>query len=475
MTLTTPTADDLATLEAIAGGGLASESPDAARYFEEPRGLFRGGAAAILRPATTEAVAVIVRHCNARRIGIIPYGGGTGLVGGQVAALSPPAVLLSLERMNRIREVRTGESALVAEAGVTLAAAQEAAEAAGRLFPLSLASEGSCQVGGNLATNAGGTQVLRYGNARDLCLGVEAVLADGSVLKGPSTLRKDNTGYDLRNLLIGSEGTLGIITAAALRLFPRPRQTVTAMLTVPGPEEAVALLHHMQDRLGDTVTTFEILNGTGPEFLAEHFPEITDPLDGAPPWRVMMEAGSGAQGDLAEACETAFGEAFEAGLATDGVIAASEAQRAHMWHIRETIPEANRRVGVVSSHDISVPVSRIPAFIAEADRAVAAVVEGLRINCFGHLGDGNLHYNVFPPKGRSRDDFRNVRVAIKDAVYDLVAKHGGSFSAEHGLGRLKLEDLTRHGDPAKIAAMRAIKAAMDPNGILNPGAVVPAP
>jgi FAD/FMN-containing dehydrogenase len=466
-----PSADDLADLARIAGARYVLDGDDARPYLAEPRDLLHGRAALVLRPDATDAVAAIVRHCAGRRIGIVPWGGGTGLVGGQVAPDGALPVVLSLERMNRIRAIVPEEGAIVAEAGVILQDLQAAAAEAGRLFPLALAAQGSCRIGGNLATNAGGVQVLRYGNARDLCLGLEAVLPDGAVLNGLKTLRKDNTGYDLRHLLIGAEGTLGIITAAALKLFPRPGASVTAMLAVPGPAAAVGLLRHLQDRLGDNVTAFELIKGQGIAFLASWL-DFTDPLAGAPAWRVLTEISGSAGSDLEGRAEAAMADAFEKGFACDGVVASSEAQRQAMWTIREHLPEGNRRTGSVSSHDISLPIGRIAAFLDQADKRVAAIDPGLRVNSFGHMGDGNLHYNVFPPEGRRQHDYDNIRARVREAIHDLVHAQGGSISAEHGIGRMKTADLVKYGDPAKIAAMRAIKAALDPHGIMNPGAVL---
>ena len=480
--LTEPTPEHLAGLAAcLDEGGFLEAASDAAQpYLIEPRGLFRGRAAAILRPASTDQVAAVLRLCHQHRIGVMPYGGGTGLVGGQIcpegahggAHGGPRPVVLSLERMNRIRAVLADDGAIVAEAGVILADLQAAAERANRLFPLSLAAEGTCRIGGNLATNAGGVQVLRYGNARDLCLGIEAVLADGSVLSGLKPLRKDNTGYDLRHLLIGSEGTLGVITAATCKLFPLPGETVTAMLAVPSPDAALALLQALRERLGDGVSAFELIADQGVGFLAEFYPSKPDPLQGRPDWRVLLEIVGPSGGGLTERAETVLAELFEAGLATDGAIAANQAQQTHMWWMRETLPECNRRVGAVSSHDISLPLSRIGRFIAEGTGIVARIGPSLRVNCFGHLGDGNLHYNVFPPPGGRAIDFRALARPIRTAIHDLVHTHGGSTSAEHGIGRMKIRDLEKYGDPAKLAAMRAIKAALDPRGILNPGAVL---
>ena len=476
--LTEPTQEHLAEFAGcLDAGGVIDAASDAAQpYLVEPRGLMRGRAAAILKPASTAQVAAILRLCHGHRIGVVPYGGGTGLVGGQVSpegsGAGPRPVVLSLERMNRIRAVLPADGAIIAEAGVILADLQAAASGAGRLFPLSLAAEGSCRIGGNLATNAGGVQVLRYGTARDLCLGLEAVLADGSVLAGLKPLRKDNTGYDLRHLLIGSEGTLGVITAASLKLFPRPGEVVTAMLAVPSPDSAVTLLQTLREGLGDGVSAFELIAGQGIAFLAEFHPSRPDPLAGRPDWRVLVEITGPSGASLTGRAETMLAELFEAGLASDGVLAANEAQRAHMWWMRETLPECNRRVGPVASHDISLPLSRIGRFIAEARGVVDGFGPSLRVNCFGHLGDGNLHYNVFPPEGGRVAGCRALAGPVRTAIHDLVHAHGGSFSAEHGIGRMKTGDLETYGDPAKLAAMRAIKAALDPRGILNPGAVL---
>jgi len=472
--LNEPTGTQLAELAALVepGGYVAATDAAAEPYLVEQRGMLRGRMAGLVKPGSTEQVAAILRYCNTRRIGVVPYGGGTGLVGGQVAPDGPRPLILSLERMDRIRAVEPQDGAITAEAGVVLADLQAAAEAAGRLFPLSLAAQGSCRIGGNLATNAGGVQVLRYGNARDLCLGIEAVLADGSVFSALKPLRKDNTGYDLKNLLIGSEGTLGVITAACMKLFPRPGETVTAMLAVPSPEVAVSLLQALRARLGDGITAFELILGKPIGWLRGFYPEKPDPLPGQPEWRVLMEAVGPAGTALRDRAEAALADMFEAGLATDGVIAASEAQRAHMWWMRETLPECNRRKGAVSAHDISLPMSRIGRFLAQAGEAVHRVAPELQTSCFGHVGDGNMHFNAFPPDGGKAVDYRHLAPAVRAAVHDLVQALGGSISAEHGIGRMKTADLVKYGDPTKLAAMRAIKAALDPNGILNPGAVL---
>ncbi|WP_204113891.1 FAD-binding oxidoreductase [Shimia biformata] len=440
------------------------------RYLEEPRGRFRGQGV-LARPRSTDEVATILRTCNAARVGVVPYAGGTGLVGGQVMPDGPTPVLLSVERLSAIHATHPEENVLIAGAGAILADVQAAAEQAGRLFPLSLASEGTARIGGLLATNAGGVNVLRYGNARDLCLGLEVVLPSGEVWNGLTRLRKDNTGFDLRNLMIGSEGTLGVITAATLKLFPRPARTETAMLAVPSPKAALSLLALARDQVGEAVSAFELMHRQGFDFLTEALPDIRQPFDAPPEWVVLIELGLSASTAPNNQLESLFADAFDRGLVTDGVIASSQAQAAALWSVREHIPEANRRIGSISSHDISLPLGAVAGFIAEGQGAVAALGD-MRINCFGHLGDGNLHYNVFPARGRSRDAYDAVRGAVKDVVHELVVRHGGSISAEHGIGRLKRDDLRRFGDPAKLSAMRAIKAALDPAGIMNPGAVL---
>ncbi|MGR3570656.1 FAD-binding oxidoreductase [Brevirhabdus sp.] len=441
------------------------------RYLEEPRGRYHGADALLVAPATVEEVATILRACHAARVGVIPYGGGTGLVGGQIDQDGPRRVIVSLERMAAVRAVLPNENVIVAEAGVILQDLHAAAEAADRLFPLSLASKGSARIGGNLATNAGGVGVLRYGNARDLCLGLEAVLPDGAIWHGLTRLRKDNTGYDLRNLLIGAEGTLGIITAAALKLYPRPAREGTAILAVSDPQAALTLLSMAQAQLGQGINAFELMSRVGLDFLAETLPDQRQPFAAPPPWCVLIDLGLSADQDPQEALEQLFVAADAQGLVHDGVIAQSEAQRHELWELREQIPEANRRIGAIMSHDISLPLGHIPEFIDRAGRALAAL-GNFRINCFGHLGDGNLHYNVFPPQGHDRAEHDQQRGAVKSCVHDLVHAMMGSVSAEHGIGRLKTGDLETYGDPVKLAAMRAIKTALDPHGIMNPGAML---
>lgn len=461
---------DTAFLSALEGalppGRLRAPGP---QELQEPRGRWQGRAAAVAMPATTQEVSVILRAARGARVGVVPYAGGTGLVGGQVMGEGALPLLLSVERLNRIRDIDAAGGTMVAEAGCILAQVQAAAVDVGRLFPLSLGSEGSARIGGLLGTNAGGAGVLRWGNMRDLCLGLEVVMADGQVWHGLKRLRKNNMGYDLRNLMIGSEGTLGVITAATLRLFPRPAHTGAALMVVPGPDAALALLSMAQARLGEGISAFELISGMGLQFLSETMPDLRRPFDPAPDWMVLIDLGM--TEDPAPALEALFEEAAEAGLVEDGLIAQSEGQRAQFWKIRETIPEANRRIGGVSNHDISVPLAKVPEFIDRAGPALAEI-GAFRINCFGHLGDGNLHYNVFPMPGHSRADHDNQRDAIKACVHDLTHELGGSVSAEHGIGRLKVGDLERYGDPVALVAMRAIKGALDPLGILNPGAVL---
>lgn len=456
---------------------LTSDFPDVftnpePQYLEEPRGLFEGKAAILARPKTVEQVSGILASCNSAGVGVVPYGGGTGLVGGQVFEHGPLPVLMSLERMNSIRSLSVEDQSMVVEAGVILSDIQDAADKEQLLFPLSLASEGSCRIGGNLGTNAGGVNVVRWGNTRDLCLGIEAVLADGTIFRGLKSLRKDNTGYDLRHLLIGSEGSLGVITAATLRLFPKPLEVVTALLDVSGPDQALKVLRQLQSQFGELISAFELIDQTGISFIREALPTVALPPVGDGKWKLLVELGGGAGSGLGTRFEDALEAVMEAGLVQDGHIAQSEAQRQTIWNMRETIPEANRLIGAISSHDISVPIGAIPEFIIEGRKVLGAINEALRVNCFGHLGDGNLHYNVYPPVGRSKADFGNIREDVKGAIHDLVHQYEGSFSAEHGVGRLKTGDLQKYGDPGKLAAIRAIKAALDPNGIMNPGVIV---
>ncbi len=441
------------------------------RHLEEPRGHWTGQAAVVVAPTTTAEVAAVMRLANAARVGVVPYGGGTGLVGGQIMPDGPLPILLSLERMTRIRAVYPNENILIAEAGAILQDIHSEAEKVDRLFPLSIAAKGSARIGGNLSTNAGGVNVLRYGNARDLCLGLEVVLPDGKILNNLSRLRKDNTGYDLRDLFIGAEGTLGVITAASLKLCPRPAGEGTALMVVGTPADALQLLALSRSHLGEGVSAFELVHRTGLQFLKAELPEIRQPFQDLPEWFVLIDVGLARGLDPAEALENLFVEALEQGLVSDGVIAQSESQRMAFWEVREQIPEANRRVGSISSHDISVPLGLIPEFIARGWEVIGKMGD-FRINCFGHLGDGNLHFNVFPAEGKTKKEYADQRDSIQSAVHDLVHELNGSFSAEHGIGRLKVADLERYGDPVKLELMRMLKAGFDPNGIMNPGSVL---
>ncbi len=463
--------DDAVLAELRAVLPAAAFRPVSEHYTTEPRGLFRGRAGVVLAPGNREEVAGIIRIAGRARVGVVPFGGGTGLVGGQLMPDGPAPIVLSLERMTRVLDIDPRGNTITVQAGAILQDVQQAAAGAGRLFPLSLAAQGSCRIGGNLATNAGGLNVLRYGSARALCLGLEAVLPDGSIWHGLKRLYKDNTGYDLRDLLIGSEGTLGVITAATLRLFAPPRAEAAALLEVPSPAAALELLALARTHFGEAISAFELIHGSGLDFLRETMPELRQPLAPRPEWSVLVDVGPNGAADPAGMLAGFYEEAAAAGLADGGVLSQGEAQRAGLWRLRESIPEANRRIGALASHDIALPLAEIAAFVEAAVARIRALGD-FRINCFGHLGDGNLHFNVFPPRGRGRADSPVPPEEIRQLVHDLVAAHGGSFSAEHGVGRLKVADLERYGDPARLAAMRAIKAALDPKGIMNPGAVL---
>lgn len=460
-------------LKSIVGpkGWIAPE--DAGKYFADPRERFHGSAALVVLPSTTQEVSQVVAACNNAGIGIIPFGGGTGGVAGHMEIAGGSPVVLSSERMNAIRSVNTDDETIVAEAGCILATIQEIARQNNRRFGLSLASEGSCCIGGNLASNAGGVQVLRYGNSRDLCLGIEAVLPDGSILNDLKPLRKDNTGYDLRHLLIGSEGTLGIITAAALKLSPQPDEAVTFMCTVASPAAAIALLHAIRDTLGDTVTAFELMSGFGIELATRHFERLRDPFASRHDWYALVdiEGARGIRGHLEDVLE----RELERGTFSDAVIAESEGQSQSLWQLRELAFEYNQKEGAICSSDTSVPISQIETFIEQTDAALRSLDPGLRANRYGHIGDGNIHFNVFPPLGVSKPAYLQTHPDIRETTRMLInetTRHcGGSISAEHGIGRLKQSDLETYADPTKLAVMRAIKRALDPNNIMNPGAL----
>jgi FAD/FMN-containing dehydrogenase len=449
--------------------GVIAEPAEMAAYVAEPRDAFHGRAACVLKPRTTEEVAALLAICDSARVAVVPQGGNTGLVGGQVPDASGSQVVLSLLKLDRIREVDPASDTMTLEAGVVLARAQEAAEAAGRYFPLSLAAEGSCTIGGNLSTNAGGVHVIAYGSARDLALGLEVALADGRVLSDLSKLRKDNTGYDLTRLFVGAEGTLGIITAATLKLFPLPRSRATAFVGLADPAAALALLGLAKSRAGPSLVAFELLPRIGLEFVLRHAPGARDPLEAAHPWYALVELASPAETGVEESLTELLAEALEEGVAADAVVAASLEQRAGLWRLRESMAEAQKPEGGSIKHDISVPIERIPAFLAEAAALVETLIPGARPTPFGHMGDGNIHYNVSQPVGADRAAFLARREELNEAVHALVRDYAGSVSAEHGVGVLKRDLLRRVKDPVALALMRQIKATLDPNGILNPG------
>ena len=459
-------------LKAASGpNGFSEDQQELAPYLEEWRGRTHGKCALLLKPQTTEQVSAILAICHQNGMPIVPQGGNTGLVGGQIPLHGE--VLLSLKRMNRIRDVSAPGMTLTAEAGVTLKQAQDAAAAEGFLFPLSLGSEGSCTIGGNISTNAGGNHVLRYGMMRALVLGLEVVLADGRVLPMLRSLHKDNTGYDLKQLFIGAEGTLGVVTAASLRLFPRPAQMVTAFTAVPSPAAALTLLGHMQARTGGLLSSFELVSRPTLDLVLKHIPNTRDPLADASSWYVLMEVSGGAGASLEALTQSALEQAMAQGLVTDAVVAQSETQARSFWHMRETISEAEKREGVSIKHDISVPVASIPRFIEEATATVMKKFPGARPVCFGHMGDGNLHFNFNAPPGKDAE-FSAQWNEMQLTVHDIVHHYSGSISAEHGIGEMKREVLPRYKSHEELDVMRAIKHALDPKNILNPGKTVPA-
>jgi FAD/FMN-containing dehydrogenase len=459
-------------LKTAAGPNGFSEDPnEIAPYLEEWRGRTHGKSALLLKPQSTEQVSAILAICHQAGTHIVPQGGNTGLVGGQIPLHGE--VLLSLKRMNRIRDLSAPGMTLTAEAGVTLKRAQDAAAAEGFLFPLSLGSEGSCTIGGNISTNAGGNHVLRYGMMRALVLGLEVVLADGRVLPMLRSLHKDNTGYDLKQLFIGAEGTLGIVTAASLRLFTRPAQIVTAFTAVPSPTAALSLLGHMQSRTGGLLSSFELVSRPTLDLVLKNISNTRDPLSQPSPWYVLMEVSGGAGASLEVLTQSALEEAMAQELVSDAVVAQSEAQARSFWHMRETISEAEKREGVSIKHDVSVPVASIPRFIEQATALVVKKFPGARPICFGHMGDGNLHFNFNAPPGKDAE-FSAQWDEMQLTVHDIVHRYSGSISAEHGIGEMKRDILPRYKSSEELDVMRAIKHALDPKNILNPGKTVPA-
>ena len=463
---------------ALVGQGNCLHTPaDMAPYLVEERGLYHGQALAVLRPGSTHEVAAIMRLCAAEKLAVVPQGGNTGLCGGGVPPEHGRAVVISTERLNRIRAVDPVDFTLTAEAGCVLATLQQAADAADCLFPLSLGAEGSCRIGGNLSSNAGGINVLRYGNTRDLVLGLEVVLPDGQVWNGLKALRKDNTGYDLKHLFVGAEGTLGIITACVLKLFPKPREIETALIALPDLDFATRILSRARQTSGDSVTACELIPRLGLELDLTHIPGTRDPFDRPHPWYVLLELSSSrvspsGLGGLRQALEDLLTQALEEGLATDAVLAESGDQRKALWKLREGIPEAQKKEGGSIKHDVSVATSRVPELIHRATAAVEQALPGVRVVPFGHMGDGNIHFNLTQPQGADKADFLAQWEKMNHIVHDIVVAMDGSISAEHGIGQLKAAELARTAQPVKLDLMRRIKNAIDPDGIMNPGKIL---
>lgn len=449
------------------------EPADIAPHLAEPRDLFHGRAAMVLRPGSTEEVSRILKLASETGTPIVPQGGNTGLVGGQIPDLSGRAIVVAMGRMDRIREIDPASATVTAEAGVVLQTLRETADAAGMLFPLSLGAQGSCQIGGNLSSNAGGTGALVHGSARDLCLGVEVVLPTGEVLDDLRKLKKDNTGYDLKNLFVGAEGTLGIVTAAVLKLVAKPQGRETAWIGLKTPQAALDFFRRAQERAGSALTAFELIGERALDFVLRHRDGAVDPLSARYPWYVLAEIASGRSAEDARMLmEEILGDGLEAALIEDAALAQSLAQQGAFWHLREEMSWAQKPEGASIKHDISVPVAAIPDFIEQAAAAVARVSAGARVVCFGHMGDGNLHYNVSQPVGGAREDFLALYRQMNDAVHAVVAAFGGSFSAEHGIGSMKRDELARTAPPVALDLMRRVKTAFDPAGIMNPGKVI---
>ena len=459
--------------ELLGAGGFLESADDCAPFEVDFRGIHRGRTPLVALPRSTAQVSELLSYCADHGIGVVPQGGNTSYCGGATPRAGNDEIVLSLRRMNRIRALGPTGDSLTAEAGCVLATLQDAATHAGRLLPMSLGSEGSCTLGGIVSTNAGGTAVLRYGMMRDLVLGLEVVLADGRVLDQLTALRKDNTGYDVKQLFIGAEGTLGVVTAACVRLFPRPAGSVTAMVALASPAAALTLLGELRQELGDCVTTFELFPRIALEFVCRHVPGSRDPFAQAQSWYVLVEVElPQADSALAGRFESALALAISAGRAIDAVTASSEAQREALWRLRESIPEAQRHEGAGLKHDISVEPSRLPQFIEEGRALLSRLAPGARLVAYGHLGDGNLHFNLSPAGGADDTTLAATGGVISRAVHDLVAGHHGSISAEHGIGQLKVAELERYEDPVALQLMRSIKQALDPRNIMNPGKVL---
>jgi FAD/FMN-containing dehydrogenase len=454
--------------------GLLTDPEDVEPFAADWRGIYRGATPAVIRPASVEELAAVIRICSEARTPVVPQGGNTGQSNGAVPRAGGRDLVLSLGRLNRILEVDALNNTITVQAGCVLAAIQQAAADAGRLFPLSLGAEGSCQIGGNLSTNAGGTNVLRYGNARDLVLGLEVVLPDGRIWDGLRSLRKDNTGYDLKHLFIGAEGTLGVITAAVLKLFPRPATTVIAWTAMAHPDQALELLALLRQQCGDSVSAFEVISRRCLDLVLRNMPGTRDPLAEPHEWYVLMELGDARAGDaLRHDLEAALAAAADATLVADAVIAESTAQGEQLWKLRESIPLASRAdARMVYRHDIAVAVSRVPAFIGAAQAALEQRFPGVEVICFGHLGDGNLHYNAFVPGRLRADPAARDAQDVAEVVYDILPRFGGSFSAEHGIGLAKVAQLARYKSPVELELMRTLKRTLDPGNIMNPGKVL---
>ncbi len=457
----------------LGSDGILTDAADIEPYLTDHRHLYRGQALAVVLPRSVEQVSRLLAYCNSNGIGVVPHAGNTSYCGGATPDESGRQIVLSLKRLNRIRTVDALNYSLVAEAGCILADVQRAAEEVERLFPLSLGSEGTCQIGGNLSTNAGGTSVLRYGMMRELVLGLEVVLADGRILSTLGALRKDNTGYDIKSLFLGAEGTLGVITAATLKLFSRARTAATAFAAVAGVPAAVELLSRLREASGDRVSSFELIPRIGVELTTRHIPGVRAPLERVYEWHVLCEITSSRGADrLDEVLAESLAAAFESNLVLDAVVARNDREREALWKIRETIPEAQRIDGASLKHDISLPVTSLAPFVEKAGEWLRANVPDGRLVAYGHVGDGNLHFNLNQCSGTSRDTFLAREPTIRRTIHDMVRDFGGSFSAEHGIGRLKVAELERYASPVELDLMRAVKRAFDPNGILNPGKVL---
>jgi len=458
---------------ALGDGAVLTDAAGCAPFLSDHRGLYRGRALAVVLPRSVGEVSQTIALCQAAHVGVVPHGGNTSYCGGATPDESGRQVVVALRRLNRIRKIDNINDSLVAEAGCVLAQVQQAADAAGRFFPLSLGSEGSCQIGGNLSTNAGGTSVLRYGMMRDLVLGLEVVLADGRVLETLSALRKDNTGYDLKSLFLGAEGTLGVITAASLKLLPKIRVHACALVAVPDIRAAVALLAEVREASGDRVSSFELIPRIAVELTTRHIEGVSDPLGTAHPWYVLCELSSSRAADaLDSVLEEILAAALERGTVLDAVLTRSERERAALWKMRESIPEAQRREGAGLKHDVSVPVAALADFVERAAPWLAAHVPDGQLVAYGHVGDGNLHFNLTQRAGTDPQAFLARGEAVQRAVHELVREFGGSFSAEHGIGRLKVAELERYSSSIELELMRAVKRALDPHGIMNPGKVL---